>query len=271
MNMKKNLNFIKNFVFLCSLLMGSAHCFAEKKAGMSEELKNDLGVLFKEKTSLTEKNAAVEYAQWSEQLHQHLANSGDAFAQAMVLASRVSAVQNSQLMAKINKKAELEQQLSELSYQPIADALNLLIAQDDLSPDTMDILTHVCFYAAIKDHCHANVLLQKRMRQDSDNLQVFLRPFELAGKANNAEAMRNLVTLMANSEISRSVLFITPKMNQLIDEFLAENPVPQSTIDLMVADYKKLSGVSESTKKQLDELMPKYMPFYTKAPFFLYE
>lgn len=229
-------------------------------------LKKDMEVVFGPKNQ-DQLAAANDYTNWVNELHRHLVASNDSFAIAMTLAARVSAVQNAGLMANINQDESSQMQLQDLSYQPIADALNLLIAQKDLSPAALNIMSGLCFDTKLKDFCHANVLIEKRMQIDSNNLQTYLRPFAIASEANNQQSMAKMITLMANSQFSHTVLFITPEMNLLLDRFMANNPVPQSFINTMIKDYQQLSGLSPTAKAQLSEFMPGYMPHYVKYSF----
>ncbi len=251
-------------ISIFSLFVSTTSAQTEKKTDtISAEFKNDMAVVFGKKDS-AQKTAALEYALWTDELQKYLLDSDDDFAKAITLAAKVSTVQNSKLIAKINQNNKLEQQLNDLSYQPIADALNMLLTQNDLSADALDVLSDVCFNKEIKDHCHTNILLQKRMQADSDNLQVYLRPFAMSTQANNHSTSEKLLALMANTKKSKTTLLITPETNLLIDQFLADNPVPKSYIEGMIIDYKKLSGVSAATKAKLIDLMPNYMPAFVK-------
>jgi len=240
----------------------------ENKENTSSQdiLKNNMAVLFAEKSE--ERQASEkQFATWALQLNEFLFASNHDFAHALTLAKIVSGIQNARLSAKIHKNKNQIDRFNELSYQPIADILNQLILKPELSADTYDILTTICFLPEVADHCHAKVLLEKRMQNDTGNLHAYLRPFELASKANNNNTMQKLIQLMAVSEHSRTPLGITDNMSQLIDEFINNNPVPQSAINNMITDYQKLSGISPAKKAQLDELIPNYIPTYIKTSF----
>lgn len=252
-------------IFIALLWSGLGHTKTTNESeSMNADLKNDMAVAFGEKNA-EQKAAAAAYAKWTAELQEHLVSSGDPFALAITLASRLSSVKTAKFMAQVQENDALSQQLNDLSYQPIADALNVMITQNVLTAESADILTAICFDDALKDYCHANVLLEKRMQLDQDNLQAYLRPFEIAKQAGNKLTLNKLLTLMTNSKHSKTVLSITPEVNAMIDEFINDNPVPQSYIDSLVADYEKLSGVSPSTKTKLAELMPDFMPTYVKA------
>ena len=232
-----------------------------------DNLKNDMAVAFAEK-SVERQASETAFAAWGMKLNEHLIASEDDFSQAMALAKMVSGVETASMLAKLHDNTEQVAALNDLSYQPLADLLNQLINKPELSAATLDILTNICFKPAIQDHCHANVLLQKRMQQDTANLQAYLRPFALAVKANNTQTMQQLIQLMAAaSQYSRIPLGIDDTMESLIDAFIAENPIPQSAVDNMISDYRQLSGLSPEKKAQLDDLMPAYMPALIKFSF----
>lgn len=231
-----------------------------------ENFNPDMAVAFGEKSA--ERQASeTAFAAWSSALNQYLLASGDAFTQATTLAMMLSGIQNAETWAKMHDQQQQVDALNDISYQPLADLLNQWVAKPDLSAETFDILTGICFNPKMQDHCHANVLFENRMEHDTANLQAYLRPFEVAVKANNQQSMLVLIQLMAASEYSKKPLGISEKMASLIDEFIANNPIPQSAIDNMISDYQKLSGISPEKKAQLSELMPGYMPIFIKLSF----
>lgn len=236
----------------------------KKDTYSKENLNNDMAVAFGEKS--TERQASeIEFAKWSLKLNEFLLTSDSDFAQAMTLAKMISGIESAEMMAKMHDKQDQADALNDLSYQPIADAVNQLIAKPELSSATFDILTSICFKPVLIDHCHANVLLQKRMIQDTKNLQAYLRPFDLAVKTNTNKTVNNLIQIMAASEFSQSQQGLNnPGLNTLIDDFIANNPIPQSATDNLITDYRKISGLSPTKKAQLEELMPNYMPVYIK-------
>jgi hypothetical protein len=231
-----------------------------------DNLKNDMAVAFAEK-SVERQASEIEFAAWNLKLNEFLMASGDDFAQAMTLAKMVSNVSTASFLAELHENTEQVDAFKDLSYQPIADLVNQLINQAELSTQSFDVLTQICFSEEMIDHCHANVLLEKRMQQDSSNLQAYLRPFALAVKANNKKSMQQLIQLMAASQYSRVPLGINDTMESLIDAFIADNPIPQSAVDNLISDYQQLSGISSEKKAQLDELMPAYMPTFIKFSF----
>ncbi len=231
-----------------------------------ENFNHDMAVVFAEKL-VERKTSEVAFAAWGMKLNEHLIASGDDFSQAMALAKMVSGLETGKMLATLHEDTAQVDALNELSYQPLADLLNQLINQPELSAAAMDILTSICFNPEVQDYCHANVLLEKRMQQDTANLQAYLRPFALAAKANNAQTMQQLIQLMAASQYSRVPLGINDTMESLIDGFIADNPIPQSAIDNLISDYQQLSGISSEKKAQLDELMPAYMPAFIKFSF----
>ena len=263
---------MKNFIIKGALLLSlfstiSLNAQAVKANDeLPTEFTDDMAVVFGKKDS-QQQAAATEYALWSNQLQEYFFNSGDTFSIAMTLSAKVSAIKNAKLVSKINQEDELTQQLNDLSYQPIADTLNLLITRKNLNQETLDVLTGLCFEEALKEYCHAKVLLQKRMESDSHNLQAYLRPFDLAVKAKDQSALKNLLVLMANSQHSHTVFLITSEMSELIDQFLADNPMPKPYIDSMITDYQKLSGISPTFKAKLTELMHAYMPSFVKSTY----
>ncbi|MCX7554494.1 hypothetical protein OS175_11425 [Marinicella sp. S1101] len=261
----------KHTIIMALGLFGLSALSANADESLSDDsnnpaLKNDMGVVFgpKDQDQLA---AAKDYSQWVNELYRYLVASDDSFAIAMTLAARLSSAQNASLIVNINQDESAQDKLQNLSYQPIADALNLLLTQDNLTPEAMNILSGLCFNEKLKDYCHANVLIEKRLQLDSENLQSYLQSFALASEANNQQAMAKLIALMANSQFSHTVLFITPEMNQMIDQFMANNPVPESFIESMIRDYQQLSGLSPAAKTQLPQLMPAYMPHYVKYSF----
>ncbi|VAW46907.1 hypothetical protein MNBD_GAMMA02-363 [hydrothermal vent metagenome] len=240
---------------------------SDKSTYAKDNLKNDLAVAFGEK-SIERQTSEKEFAAWGKKLKEFLMASDDDFAQASTLAKMISNLQTASMLAKLHNKNDQVDALNDLSYQPFADLLNQMIAKAELSAVALDILTKVCFTREMADHCHANVLLEKRMQQDTANLQAYLRPFDIAAKANNTKSMHQLIQLMAASQYSRTPLGITDNMSTLIDAFIANNPIPQSAVDNMITDYQKLSGISPEKKTQLDELMPAYMSTFIKSSFF---
>lgn len=236
----------------------------DKSGYANDNLKKDMAVVFGEK-SIERKISEKKLTAWSTKLDEFLLASDDDFAHAMTLAKLVSGLDTAKFQAKLHNKEDEVDVLNDLSYQPFGDLLNQMIAQSKISTEAFDILNKICFEERISDFCHANVLLEKRMQQDTTNLHAYIRPFGVAAKANNEKSMLQLIQLMATSQHSQSPLGITDNMSALIDEFIANNPIPQSATDNMIEDYKKLSGISPAMKIRLDKLMPAYMPTYIKT------
>ncbi len=234
-----------------------------KSTYSEDNLNQDMAVIFSEK-SLERQTSEVEFMAWNNQLNEFLLNSDDDFSKAMTLAKMVSDVKNAQLMATIQNKPTQLDALSNLDFQPLAHSLNQLIAQPKLSAATLSVLNNVCFTDEIAEYCHANLLLEKRMQQDTENLQSYLRPFALAQQAKDNQLMTQIFKLMAASKHSQIPQGISQEMAALIDEFIINNPIPASAVSNMIEDYRKLSGLSPEKKAQLDELMPQYMPSHIK-------
>ncbi len=257
---------MKNKLNYFLLLILSFNGLTQSEEKIDKNFKNDMEVVFGEK-SKARLESEKEFAEWGHKLNEFLLANGDDYTQAMVLAKMTSNVQTARLTANIHQKTKQIDALNDLSYQPIADVLNQLIAAKEISTQAFDTLSYICFSEEMQDHCHANVLIEKRMQQDTDNLQAYLHPFNLAVKANNKKLAYQLLHLMTVSQYSRSQLGITDQMKTLIDTFINANPVPQSAIDNMIADYQKLSGISPDKKTQLNQLMPTYMPHHIKFSF----
>lgn len=237
-----------------------------ESAQISESLKNDMAVAFGEKSA--ERQASeLEFVTWGLELNEYLISSGDDFAHAMTLAKILSGIRFAQFKADLHEQQDKKDALNELGYQPMADQINQLIAKPELSAATLEILSSLCFYPELADHCHANVLLEKRMQLDTENLQAYLRPFNLAAQTKSTKLMDQLIQVMAASQHNRILHGLTDEMNALIDDFITKNPIPQSAIDNMIADYRQLSGVSNEKKDQLEQLMPPYMPSFVKSTY----
>ena len=238
----------------------------ESEPAMSEELANDMKAVFGPRTESQQAAAAAEAA-WFRSLYEFITASGDDYSLAAILAKQLGSFKTNQLMAKIQHDQDTSDALNDTSFQPLADALNLLIAQAELSPEALDVMTALCLDEHIKDHCHANVLLEKRMRTDGFNLHAYWRPFDLASQSNNAVLQGRLLELMTLANRSHSFHYIKPTLTSLIDQFMATNPFPELATKHLIATYRQMSGLSDEKKQQLEELIPAYLPSYVKWSF----
>lgn len=248
------------------LIFISCQLFAKQKDEISDELKQDLKIIFG-KPSENQQAANAIAAQWRLDLNEYLMASDDDLAQIMSLASTLAGIQQSKMMAKVHNNTNQMAVLEQINYQPFATVLNQMIAESKNSVAALNIMTKLCYEKEIAPLCNTNALLDKRMLANSENLQVYLRPFAVANQINDVKLMAQLVQLMANTRYSQTPLSITPVMNDLIDEFINANPVSPEVIQNQIEEYKQLSGISDKMKSQLDEAIPAYMPMLIKSSY----
>lgn len=253
-------------IAICLLSITCMQPLAQDKVALSEDSINNLKVIFA-KPSQAQQNIDQVAAQWRLDLNEFLMASDDDFAQIMSLASTLSGIQQSKMMAKLHDNKEQISALEQINYRPFADVLNQMIAAPDSSVEALNIMTKVCYEEEIAPMCNTNALLDKRMLANSDNLQAFLRPFAVAKQANKPELMSQIVQLMSVTKHSHTPLTLTPAMNDLIDTFLQENPTPDEVLESQINEYKQLTGISDSMKARLQEELPTYMPTLIKTSY----
>ena len=239
---------------------------SEPKPGLNEAHINDMKTLLGPRTESQQAAVAAEAA-WFRSLFEFITASGDDYSLAAILAKQLGSFKTNQLMAKIQQDQDTSDALNDTSFQPLADALNLLIAQTELSPEALDVMTALCMDEHLKDHCHANVLLEKRMRTDGFNLHAYWRPFDVARQSNNTVLQGRLLELMTLANRSHSFHYIKPTLINLIDQFMTTNPFPELATNHLMATYRQMSGLSDEKKQQLEQLMPAYLPSYVKWSF----
>ncbi len=204
--------------------------------------------------------AENDYSMWFNQLNEHLLNSNDAYEKAMGLA----AIINGTIGESKNSTSDIDTD-GLLNNQAII--LNEIINQNELSESTLDVLTTWCFRPVIKTNCDHDTLLSRQIEHFSDNLNVLLIPLSIAVENQDQALIKQILTRMSEAKRSDHSHFITQAFNQTIDDYIAENPIPDTYIQAFKDDKALLSGLSIEKQPQIDSLINAYFPTSIKMSY----
>ncbi len=219
-----------------------------------------------EKMSAKELAAAeAEYNTWFNQLNEQLLTSTDWYEMSMGLSALLQGTLR-------NAKQQPDDQSIQDSLNKQIDMLNGLIQQNDLSDATLDLLTSWCFKSEIVARCNQDVLLNKQLQQAADNLNIYLRPLQLAIDKKDPTLVDKIIALMGDSKRSHASHFISKEFNERIDAYIKDHPIPDSAIMAFKDDKALLSGVSNEIKSDLDRHIREYFPASIKMSYvYLFE
>ncbi|MCB1584038.1 MAG: hypothetical protein KDI92_13315 [Xanthomonadales bacterium] len=196
----------------------------------------------------TASQVELEYTLWFNQLNQYLLDSEDSYEVAM----GVSALLNGALQMPKNNGMKNQDLLPQLG-----SVLNELIAQKDLKPETLDLLIVWCFKAAIVNNCHRERLLEKHQQSQPDNMHVYFKPLQIAVEENNQNLGLSTIARMSQAKNNHRTIHTTEQFNKTIDNYIENNPLPESYLNYLSTD-KNLSNLTNE-KVKVDDLAIKNM------------
>ncbi|WP_223787884.1 hypothetical protein [Marinicella meishanensis] len=215
--------------------------------------------------------AELEYAQWFNQLNEHLLQSDDSHEMALGLAamlnSSLQAVNRHTDQAANQDASDAARQQAQQNLALQINLLNQMIQRNDLSKATMELLRNWCFKDAIAKACNHGALLDQQLTEDTKNLQVYWQPLTLSLNQQNEALTERIMQLMAASQFNHATLFISESFNDKLDQYLAANPIPDSAIDAFMDDQALLSDLQASSAADLRTQVAAYFPASIKLSY----
>jgi len=204
--------------------------------------------------------AEADFNRWFNQLNEHLLDANDNYQKVMGLTAIINGTisENNQGI----DATDTNKLLSNLSL-----LMNKIIQQDDLSDSTMELLVSWCFKPQIKSFCDLNSLLDKQLKQSPNNLNVYLVPLNIALEQQDQPLVNQIIALMALAKNSYHSHFISPEFNHIIDQYIAQNPIPETYVAAFKDDKALLSGLPHKLHDQIDSLIAAYFPTAIKMSY----
>ncbi len=204
--------------------------------------------------------AEAEYALWFNQLNLHFLSSTDPYDVSLGLAAILSGTLND-----LSKQPDNQQLKDNLNNH--IKILNGIIQQDKLSAATLELLLNWCFKKEIATQCHQDALLDKQLQLTPDNLNVYLKPLALAIARKDQALIDKIIALMSETKYNHSTQYITESFSDKIDEYVKNNPIPESAITAFKDDKALLDGVADDIKANLDQRIKDYFPASIKMSY----
>ncbi|TDR22416.1 hypothetical protein [Marinicella litoralis] len=204
--------------------------------------------------------AEDDFSKWFNQLNEHLINSNNSAEKVMGLAAIINAT-----LSENNQGVDA--MVTDKLLKNLSDIMNEIINQDDLSETTLDMLASWCFRPKLKVYCDHDALLDKQLKGSPDNLNVYLMPLNIALEQQDQTLIMQIIGRMSEAKRSHHSHYITPEFSQMIDQYIAENPIPTSYVAAFKDDKALLSGLSLEKQGQADALINAYFPTSIKMSY----
>lgn len=182
----------------------------------------------------------VEYAQWFNQLNQHLIKSENNLEVAMGVAAMINGALQISDKDSTSETKDLLPQLTNI--------LNELIAQADLNQETLDLLMAWCFKPGIVENCDKETLLEKHQKKQPDNMNVYFKVLQQAVEENNQGAGIQAMDSMSQAKYNHMTLNTTAGFNETIDQYVENNPLPESYLSALTTDKNFTSEDGKNAK-----------------------
>ncbi len=204
--------------------------------------------------------AEAEYALWFNQLNSYLLSSSDPYEMSLGLAAILNGTLND-----LSQQPENQQLKDNLNSH--IKILNGIIQQDKLSATTLELLLNWCFKKEIANQCHQDALLDKQLQLSPENLSVYLKPLALALARKDQVLTDKIIALMSETTYNQTTQYIAESFSKKIDEYINNNPIPESAITAFKDDKALLDGVAEDIKANLDQRIQDYFPASIKMSY----
>lgn len=236
--------------YLLLLLLLPTCCLAEeekKQSGLSAENIHDLGIMLTPAETEKQQLAMRLSQQWHAGLNKFLAETEDPYLLALALFRMVNDDNHRQGMSVIKGQ---EKKPSNLPAEQIAKNINNLVeSAAQLRPETITILSGICFYQSIIPYCDKALMINSRIKHDRHNLISYLKPLTLSIQENDKEKITRLLNLMTKAIFSDNHFYLLPSFQETIKRYATAHPMPQEVVDNELAFFQKLQSPSDAAKE----------------------
>ena len=234
------------FIIFAYLLFSSLTFAQDHKT-----LKHNLKVLMAEKTEEI-KQAELMNKQWEEDLIEFLVKHPDPNI-------RIYGIEYLHSRS-INPYRETENRQQQY-YLKITDLINEIIETDDVSPQALGFIDSMCGNIELSKLCDLGELYSKQYKATAHNISIYVSSLNRAQLDGNQNDIEAILALMAKTKYSNTYQYLSPDFERAIQDYVANNPFPQSSIETHKKVFESLMGISELKLQDIFEYHEEYMIF----------
>ncbi|MCF6300878.1 MAG: hypothetical protein L3J52_07145, partial [Proteobacteria bacterium] len=109
----------------------------------------------------------------------------------------------------------------------IKNQINNFLLDDQLTPESIDLMLVFCQNYDEKSICDIDEVINKRIDMSPENMLVYIEPLEKALDDGNYELSRLILSTMALKTQINSHYYLKSSLNDAIQIFAEENPIPE--------------------------------------------